>query len=178
MIMFSYGSNLCMGQMRRRCPNATPLGRVLLPDWRLVFRGVADCVCEPGAVCHGGLWRITSACERALDRYEGVAGGAYRKEFIRLEDRPNEDVLIYCMNATGVLPPAVRYLASITEGYRDFAMPEAAFQVLAAAVRAAWDDKATMRADKPHHRRNGAPAACEDPPPIGGHALRPADRRP
>lgn len=173
MIMFSYGSNLSMAQMRKRCPSATPLGRLLLPDWRLVFRGVADCVSEPGAVCHGGLWRITSACERALDRYEGVAGGAYRKEFIGLQDRSNEDVLIYCMNATDVFPPAERYLATITEGYRDFAMPEAAFEILAAAVRAACDDKATMRAGKPRHRRSGAPPACGDPPP-----LRPAGRRP
>lgn len=155
MIMFSYGSNLCMAQMARRCPKAETLGRLTLSDWRLVFRGVADCIAEPGAVCYGGLWRITSECERALDRYEGVGRGTYRKDYIRLEGHLDDEVLIYCMNSTRVFPPSVDYLASITEGYRDFAMPMTAYKALAAAVKAAWGEKGPTHSEPQYHRRKG-----------------------
>ena len=157
MIMFSYGSNLCRGQMARRCPKAEALGRLTLPDWRLVFRGVADCIAAPGAVCYGGLWRITPDCERALDRYEGVARGIYRKQYVRLESRPEDEVLIYCMNSTGIFPPSEDYLASITGGYRDFALPETAYNALADAVKAGWDDKAPTQRELERHRRKGRP---------------------
>jgi len=146
-----------MAQMTQRCPKAEALGRLTLPDRRLVFRGVADCIAEPRAICYGGLWRITPECERALDHYEGVARGTYRKEYIRLEARPDDEILIYCMNSTKVFPPSEGYLASITEGYRDFAMPRTAYKALAAAVKAAGDDKIPTAIELERHRRKRRP---------------------
>src|SRR5215471_3552853 len=106
MLCFAYGSNLHVGQMAQRCPAAKPLGRIILPDWKLVFRGVADCVPEPGAVCYGGVWRITQDCERALDRYEGVRSGAYRKQYVPVTGDVEGEALIYVMNSTGIFPPS------------------------------------------------------------------------
>jgi hypothetical protein len=51
-------------------------------------------------------------------------------------------VLIYIMNSTGIFPPSADYLRVIQEGYRDFCMPQKAYRLLHAAVRASWDDKA------------------------------------
>ena len=41
-LYFAYGSNLNLTQMANRCPQAKQLGSAYLPNWRLVFRGVAD----------------------------------------------------------------------------------------------------------------------------------------
>jgi hypothetical protein len=47
MLYFAYGSNLNIAGMAQRCPAAKPVSRFLLPNARLVFRGVADCIDDP-----------------------------------------------------------------------------------------------------------------------------------
>lgn len=169
MLMFAYGSNLNLEQMARRCPKAIPLGRQRVPDRRLVFRGVADCIADPGAVCYGGVWRITPDCEAALDIYEGVRaeGGMYRKEYIPIKPMPDgEDaLLVYVMNSTGIFPPSAYYLSAIREGYRDFKLPNKAHVLLKHAVRDAWDDKAPTHIERRRHMRNGRPRLAQAPSP-------------
>lgn len=157
MLYYAYGSNLDVQQMAHRCPNAKPLGRFRLKGWRLVFRGVADCIEEPGAVCYGGIWRITPHCEYALDIYEGVSGGLYRKHYIPVKetDHGETEMLIYTMSSTGIMPPSQSYLGTIRRGYRDFAMPRAAYRILDEAVCTSWDDKAPTHAERRRRRRNG-----------------------
>lgn len=164
-LMFAYGSNLHLDKMQVRCPRAKPLGHLLLKDWRLVFRGVADCIPEKGAVCYGGVWRITPVCEEALDRYEGVSGGVYTKEYLQVKRTPNGEtsMLIYCMTSTGIYPPSVAYLNIIRQGYRDFNMPREAHRILARALRESWDDKAPSHVERQRHRRNGRPTLAEVP---------------
>lgn len=146
MLYFAYGSNLNKRHMARRCEDAVSLGKFYLDDARLVFRGVADCISEPGARCAGGVWKITAACERELDRYEGVRFGYYSKEYLPIAGIPGEDsMLLYVMNSTGIMPPSVAYLETIKEGYRNFGLP---FAPLQEAVRRSWQDK-----HKTHHER-------------------------
>ena len=38
----AYGSNLNKSQMKRRCPDSSPYVGIVLKNWRLVFKGVAD----------------------------------------------------------------------------------------------------------------------------------------
>ena len=71
MLYLAYGSNLNKKQMSRRCPKAIPLEGVVIEDWKLVFRGVADIEPSKGSMLSAGLWRITEDCEKALDSYEG-----------------------------------------------------------------------------------------------------------
>lgn len=158
-VMFSYGSNLNIDNMMYRCPQAEKLGRLRLRDWQLVFRGVADIVPMPGAICWGGVWRITPACERALDRYEGVDGGMYRKEYLPIKRTPHgeTDMLIYVMNSTGVYPPSERYLQTIIEGYRDFGLPKSASDLLDRALWESWAEKAPTAAERQRTRRTGRP---------------------
>jgi gamma-glutamylcyclotransferase (GGCT)/AIG2-like uncharacterized protein YtfP len=162
-VMFCYGSNLNIPQMRIRCPRATALGRLRLENWRLVFRGVADCVYEPQEVCYGGVWRITPECEYALDIYEGISGGMYRKEYIPIKRTPQgeTEMLIYCMNSDGIFPPSEGYLKTIRNGYKHFSMPKMAYTLLDKALCEAWDDKAPSHKERQRHTRNGKPRLAE-----------------
>lgn len=158
MLYFAYGSNLNKDAMSRRCPDAEALGELFLSDARLIFRGVADCIEEPGATCPGGVWQITPACERALDRYEGVASGFYSKVYVPIIGVPGEDSLMYyVMNSTGIMPPTRGYLSTIEQGYRDFGLPLAD---LKAAVKQSWDDKDKTYFERRRRHKDGhAPLA-------------------
>jgi AIG2-like family len=162
---FAYGSNLNVAQMAQRCPGAKPLGRIKLPGWKLVFRGVADAIQEPGAFCYGGVWRITPEDEAALDTHEGVRHGLYRKEYIPIEPMPDgEDcVLIYTTNSTGIFPPSESYLECIKQGYRDFKMPRNARRALLQAVKDAWDNKNPSYVERQRYRRKGRPKLAARP---------------
>jgi hypothetical protein len=124
MLYFAYGSNLNFRQMGLRCPNAVPVDRFALKDARLIFRGDADCIYAPGSICHGALWRITAECEAALDHYEEISAGLYRKEFAELANIDRfEKFMYYRMNSTIISPPSRIYFETIEQGYRDFNIP-------------------------------------------------------
>lgn len=162
MLYFAYGSNLNVEQMRARCPKAIPLGNFYLRNNRLVFRGVADCIEMSGAVCPGGIWSITSECEKALDRYEGYkmskpSEGMYYKEIIEVCNADNEvsaELMIYRMNSTGIMPPSQNYYDTIADGYRNFRLP---LKRLKQAVVRAYDNKAPSEIERARHERKGKP---------------------
>lgn len=155
MLYFAYGSNLNKRAMAHRCEAATSIGKFYLDDASLVFRGVADCISAPGARCPGGVWKITAACERALDRYEGIAHGLYSKEYLPIAGIPGEhELMLYVMNSTGIMPPSTGYLEVIKEGYRDFGLPLAP---LHEAVQRSWDDKNKTRQERARYYRWGFP---------------------
>ena len=66
MLYLAYGSNLNKKQMSRRCPNATPVGSVILKGFKLEFRRVATIKhtkkTDDKLGC--GLWEITEKCEK------------------------------------------------------------------------------------------------------------------
>ena len=167
MIYLGYGSNCHMEQMARRCPAAIPLGWKRLKGQRLVFRGVADCIPDKDAEVYVSVWRITEACERALDIYEGChpdGSGMYWKDYLPIRTpQGDERALIYRMNSEGMMPPTAYYLGVIEQGYRDFRMPARAWKILCAAQRDSWDDKAPSNIERQRHRRNGRPALCRYP---------------
>jgi gamma-glutamylcyclotransferase (GGCT)/AIG2-like uncharacterized protein YtfP len=81
MLHFAYGSNMSREPMRRRCPGARMLGRAMLRKYRFVImaNGYASVVPAPSDDVHGVLWRITPRDLAALDAYENIAGGLYRR---------------------------------------------------------------------------------------------------
>ena len=104
-IYMAYGSNLDKQQMACRCPNAKAKGVMLLPDWRLVFRGVADIIPAKGYFCPVGLWQITGRCERSLDIYEGYPR-LYGKQYWHGQD--GTGYMAYTMNRDGLsMPPRI-----------------------------------------------------------------------
>lgn len=129
---FAYGSNLNVGQMLMRAPEAEPFGSMILPNWKLVFRGVADITPAPGEEVAGGLWRITGADEQALDDYEGVDFHLYEKRYFDIHylDKASKQeveakVLVYVMKSDRSLyQPGDSYLNTIQEGYQDFGLDQ------------------------------------------------------
>lgn len=89
---FAYGGNMNLEQMKYRCPAAEVVENVRLENYRLAFRGrapgngVATVLPEKGSYVEGVLWKITEACEKSLDFYEGFPS-FYGKESIRVKIR-------------------------------------------------------------------------------------------
>lgn len=150
-LYWAYGSNLNVAHMRQRCPSAAPLEALNLPDAILRFRHVADVAYLTGATCPGGLWEITPDCEAALDGYEGVRYGLYRKVYITLRYHGAvRKALLYQMNMVGIMPPSETYLETIVQGYEDFGLDVARLE---RAVAHSWARKNKTKAVR---RRYGA----------------------
>jgi gamma-glutamylcyclotransferase (GGCT)/AIG2-like uncharacterized protein YtfP len=118
-LYFAYGSNLNIEQMGFRCGDAEPVRTLALRDWRLVFRGVADIEPSKGDTVQGALWRVSAADEAALDIYEGIEHGLYRKVLFTLNDS-DEHCFMYLMNSKRVGVPTERYFQTIEQGFADW----------------------------------------------------------
>ena len=118
-LYLGYGSNLNVTQMMARCPNAKPYGTILLKDWKLVFKGVADIIPQKNSSVPVGIWKITDDCEKALDRYEGYPV-LYKKIYFTTKN--NERMLCYKMNSYDINPPMEMYYETIRKGYKDFGL--------------------------------------------------------
>lgn len=176
-LYFAYGSNLSTESMRHRCPDSIKLGTAVLQDWRLTFRGVADVEESEGDVAFGGLWLCPPRDIRSLDRYEGVAGGFYRKRVltVQAEDGPM-DALVYVMNPTPLdnrSLPSQHYFGTIAAGYRDYGLPLDALQE---ALDATYKRVVVIKGVTefvPHGPKRMGPAGTERPQP-----QQPKPRRP
>ena len=131
---FAYGSNMSSAQMAERCPGATALGAARLVGYRLAFdkwsqRGggrVADIVVSPGDELWGVLWLVSEAHGAALDRYEGVARGQYRRSVVGVETLRGAVLqafaYVICEPAEEG-PTTVAYRALLLEGAREHGIP-------------------------------------------------------
>ncbi|MFD1957773.1 gamma-glutamylcyclotransferase family protein [Paenibacillus thailandensis] len=126
----AYGSNLHIPQMKRRCPDAYVIGQGFIEDYELEFRGVANIKHSPGQNVPIVLWSISEKDEVALDRYEGVASGLYRKEMLEVnmelrkkgesQQHKKVNAMVYIMNvdeSRPIAPPSPFYYEVIREGY-------------------------------------------------------------
>lgn len=123
-VYLAYGSNLHLGQMSRRCPDARPLGATTLPNHQLLFRGSrwsAFATVEPkdGVSVPALLWSISPKDELRLDYYEGYPN-FYRKETVTVElDGKPIEAMVYIMNDGKPLgSPSWTYYNTILEGYK------------------------------------------------------------
>ena len=123
-IYLAYGSNLHLGQMAHRCPDAKPLGATTLPNHQLLFRGAtrgAYATVEPKEGCSvpALLWSISTRDELYLDYYEGYPN-FYRKEMVTVDLNGKQvEAMVYIMNDGRPLGcPSSDYYNTILEGYR------------------------------------------------------------
>lgn len=124
---FAYGSNCNLVQMAKRCPSATVVGRVTLPNYRLTFNGkssgvgVASIQRKKGYEVHGLLWAITPSCETALDWYEGFPH-LYGKHNVTVYTEGNTPIkaMVYIMTPEFSYPalPSKAYYDGILEGFK------------------------------------------------------------
>lgn len=125
----AYGSNLNKIQMMHRCPTAKPIAKAWVHDYKLVFQGYpygahANIIPAPGTEVPVVVWEIGPKDEAALDRYEGVAGGYYTKEYLTIEVAGKmREALVYIMTPHDYGIPGDGYLETIAEGYKDFNLP-------------------------------------------------------
>lgn len=127
MLYFAYGSNMSRAPMRMRCPTAEELGRAVLRGHRFVImaNGYASVVPEPGAEVHGIVWRLGPRDLVALDAYEDVSGGLYRKDTLPLsKDGATVQAMVYLGNETREGRPRAAYMALVIEAARDCGLPE------------------------------------------------------
>lgn len=128
-LYIAYGSNLDTNQMAFRCPTAKPIAKSWLHDHRLVFQGSlygahANVIPEKGQEVPVAIWEIGPRDEANLDRYEGVAGGYYTKEYLTVEvNGEMKEALVYIMAPHPFGIPTDGYLNTIARGYKDFNFP-------------------------------------------------------
>ena len=128
----AYGSNLHMGQMRYRCPEARVIGTAEIADYRLMFKGSKTgsyLTIEPakGYSVPVAVWDVSPEDELRLDRYEGYPGFYYKKELtlditgIRTGKVRRRKVFVYIMHEERRLgTPTESYLETCATGYGYF----------------------------------------------------------
>lgn len=132
----AYGSNLNIGQMQQRCPDAKPIGRALLKGYKLLFKGSRTgsyLTIEPerNSIVPVIVWEVTENDERRLDQYEGYPVFYYKKvKTITYTDistghtqKCNAFVYIMDENRPYGLPSDL-YLKICREGYHDFGIEQ------------------------------------------------------
>ncbi|MEW6142606.1 MAG: gamma-glutamylcyclotransferase family protein [Chloroflexota bacterium] len=132
MYYFAYGSNLSKKQMRVKCPGAKALFTATLPNYKLVFIGwsrehksaVATIRPFRGERVNGGVYELTEADARTLDRFEGVPAGYTRINVTVFDDshRPVEAFSYIKPRQEAEGKPSEEYLRVIREGYLDWGL--------------------------------------------------------
>ncbi|MFA6728665.1 MAG: gamma-glutamylcyclotransferase family protein [Prevotella sp.] len=128
----AYGSNLNVRQMRFRCPTALVVGRGVIKDYRLLFKGsktgsFLTIEKAKGYEVPVAVWKVDEACEESLDRYEGYPSFYYKKEIeidfksIKKGLPRHSKAFVYIMHEERELGiPSRGYVEVCLEGYRTF----------------------------------------------------------
>lgn len=131
---FAYGSNMSAAQMAQRCPGAIAHDPARLDGFVLAFdryserwQGyVADIVDRSQGQTWGVLWEVTEAHLQSLDRYEGVATGAYRRITVNVVDGAGavvEAVAYRVVSPVPPGPPSTAYLQALIDGAQEHHLP-------------------------------------------------------
>ncbi|MFW3113306.1 phage-related replication protein [Mycobacterium haemophilum DSM 44634] len=123
---FAYGSNLCVRQMARRCPDAVDPRPAILSDhdWLINERGVATVEPFAGNQVHGVLWQVSDHDLAALDRAEGVPV-RYRRDRLTVHTgKGPAPAWVYIDHRLAAGPPRPGYLPRIIEGAVHHGLPQ------------------------------------------------------
>lgn len=123
---FAYGSNLCVRQMAKRCPDAgDPRPAVLSDhDWLINQRGVATVEPFAGNQVHGVLWQLSDHDLIALDSAEGVPV-RYRRDRLTVHtDSGPAPAWVYIDHRVTPGAPRAGYLPRIIDGARHHGLPQ------------------------------------------------------
>ena len=121
----AYGSNLHLGQMDYRCPDAKIVGTGYLNNWQLRFKGSKTGAYATIDRCKGYtvpvlVWEISERDEKSLDRYEGFPTFYYKQNVIvNMNDGSKLKGMVYIMTSrakAGV--PSMQYVDTVFNGYK------------------------------------------------------------
>jgi gamma-glutamylcyclotransferase (GGCT)/AIG2-like uncharacterized protein YtfP len=121
----AYGSNMDPAQMARRCPHSPQHGTGWLQNWRLTFGGGADLgwegalatvVEDQGHQVFVVLYELSEADEAALDQWDGLTLGYYRKAKVRVVTLDGEVLAwLYVLNDYEGGLPSARHLGILAD---------------------------------------------------------------
>lgn len=129
-INIAYGSNMDLEQMALRCPEAEIVGKGIIRDYRLLFKGsktgsYATIERAPGFTVPVVLWAVSEGDIRNLDRYEGFPTFYYKK-----------DIEVELTRILPGTPKKVKAMAYIMDENRLLGVPSEYYtQLLATAYR-------------------------------------------
>ncbi|MGB3486352.1 MAG: poly-gamma-glutamate hydrolase family protein [Mycobacterium sp.] len=151
-LYFAYGSNLCVEQMARRCPEAgSPRPATLADhDWLINERGVATVEPFVSSRVHGVIWDVSDRDLATLDSAEGVPV-RYRRDRLTLDtDTGPTQAWVYIDHRVEPGAPRPGYLERVIDGALHHGLPERWVEFL-------------RRWDPIHWPRKLGPAAPEAP---------------
>jgi gamma-glutamylcyclotransferase (GGCT)/AIG2-like uncharacterized protein YtfP len=126
-LYFAYGANMDVAAMAGRCPKSRPLGRARLARHRFIVMegGYASVMRDPRTNVHGVLWDLALADVPALDRFEEVARGLYRKAVqpVLRESAGPASALVYIGCATREGAPRPGYLEGVVAASQEWSLP-------------------------------------------------------
>ncbi|BBY24718.1 hypothetical protein MSTO_49230 [Mycobacterium stomatepiae] len=144
---FAYGSNLCIRQMARRCPDATDPRPAVLSDhdWLINERGVATVEPFAGNQVHGVLWQLSDHDLATLDSAEGVPVRYQRDELTVHTDDGPAPAWVYIDQRVTPGPPRPGYLPKIIDGAVHHGLPQRWIDYLRRWDPARWPRPASAR---------------------------------
>jgi hypothetical protein len=138
---FAYGSNMSRALMRLRCPTAMALGAAVLPDWRFVVTsdGYASIEPCPGARVHGVLWRLGVRDLAAVNAYESVGTGLYRRRLLAVRrGGAHAAALVYVGRRPRAGRPRPGYMDIVVAAARDWDLPARYIRALERWAPSRW----------------------------------------
>ena len=138
---FAYGANMDRAAMAKRCPGAVARGPAVLGGYRFVITtdGYASVAPASGAVVHGVLWRLTARDLAALNVFESLNSGLYRRAImpVRIGGK-RQSALVYLGRNRGVGRPRPGYIDNVVRAARDWTLPEDHIRDLERWAPASW----------------------------------------
>ena len=128
-LYFAYGANLRRAAFRALCPGADWLGVARLEQHRLViaWHGYAAVQPDPASTVWGALWLVPAARLPALDEFEQVAAGWYKRATLRVVTPagPRVEAMLYLAPRPDLGVPSATYLAEVLAGAKENKLPAA-----------------------------------------------------
>ncbi|WP_342361972.1 gamma-glutamylcyclotransferase family protein [Terrarubrum flagellatum] len=126
-LYFAYGANMDVDAMARRCPASKALGVARLARHRLFITadGYASVQRSLRDAVIGIAWDLALADVRALDRFEGLDRGLYRKIFapVILTRGRSARAMIYIGSSSAQGAPLPGYVEAIIAAAESWKLP-------------------------------------------------------
>ncbi|HET9657198.1 MAG TPA: gamma-glutamylcyclotransferase [Kineosporiaceae bacterium] len=129
----AYGMNLDPERMAKRAPHSPLWGSGWLLGWRLTFGGedvswegpLCTVVEEQGHQVYVALYDLTPADEKALDEWEGVTIGLWKKIRVRVSTLEGDvTAWLYVLDAYEGGLPSATYLGMLSEAVEAGGAPD------------------------------------------------------
>jgi gamma-glutamylcyclotransferase (GGCT)/AIG2-like uncharacterized protein YtfP len=125
MLYFAYASNLSKEYMVSRCPDAIPVKKAFLRNYKLVFNELADIIQNEGQEVLGAIYVISKQELEKLDVLEGYPDLYTRIIVEVVDDKGNRyDAYAYTMVDKKLEEPPEHYYNILLQGYDDWELPK------------------------------------------------------